>query len=55
MTSACLAYLGGGAVREAGLLGKKDTILQSAKLMVYVREIFINDEHYIEYSNTIYE
>lgn len=30
-------------------------ILQSAKLMVSVREIFLNDEHDIEYSNTVYE
>ncbi len=45
----------GGTVGAAGLLGKKDTILQSAKLMVSVREIFLNDEHDIEYSNTIYE
>ena len=45
----------GGAVGAAGVLGKKDTILQSAKLMVSVREIFLNDEHDIEYSNTVYE
>ena len=88
LTSACLAYLGGGAIAAGGLgmaggtmaivgggailgigagagiggavgavslMGKKDTILQSAKLMVSVREIFLNDEHDIEYSNTIYE
>ena len=30
-------------------------ILQSAKLMVSVREIFLSDEHDIEYSNTVYE
>ena len=45
----------GGAVGTAGVLGKKDTILQSAKLMVSVREIFLNDEHDIAYSNTVYE
>lgn len=45
----------GGAVGVAGVLGKKDTSLQSAKLMVSVREIFLNDEHDIEYSNTVYE
>lgn len=45
----------GGTVGAAGVLGKKDTILQSAKLMVSVREIFLNDEHDIEYSNTVYE
>ena len=88
LTSACLAYLGGGAIAAGGLgmaggtmaivgggailgigagagiggavgavslMGKKDTILQSAKLMVSVREIFLNDEHDIEYSNTVYE
>lgn len=45
----------GGAVGAAGIMGKKDTILQSAKLMVAVREIFLNDEHDVEYSNTVYE
>ena len=88
LTSACLAYLGGGAIAAGGLgmaggtmaivgggavlglgvgagiggalgatgvLGKKDAILQSTKLMVSVREIFLNDEHDIEYSNTVYE
>ena len=88
LTSACLAYLGGGAIAAGGLgmaggtmaivgggavlglgvgagiggalgatgvLGKKDAILQSAKLMVSVREIFLNDEHDMEYSNTVYE
>jgi hypothetical protein len=88
LTSACLAYLGGGAIAiggagmaggtiaivgggavlgigaglgvggavgAAGILGKQNTILQSAKLLVSVREIFLNDEHDVEYSNTIYE
>ena len=88
LTSACLAYLGGGAIAAGGagmmggtiaivgggaalglgvsagvggaigasaLLGKKYTIMQSAKLLVSVREIFLNDEHDIEYSNSIYE
>lgn len=88
LTSACLAYLGGGAIAiggagmaggtiaivgggavlgigaglgvggavgAAGLLGKQNTILQSAKLLVSVREIFLNDEHDIAYSNSIYE
>ena len=45
----------GGAVGAAGILGKQNTILQSAKLLVSVREIFLNDEHDVEYSNTIYE
>ena len=45
----------GGAVGASALLGKKYTIMQSAKLLVSVREIFLNDEHDLEYSNTIYE
>lgn len=45
----------GGAVGAAGVLEKKNTILQSAKLMVSVREIFLNDEHDLAYSNTVYE
>jgi hypothetical protein len=88
LTSACLAYLGGGAIAvggagmaggtavivgggaalglgagasiggavgAAGLIGKQNTILQSAKLLVSVREIFLNDERDVEYSNTVYE
>jgi hypothetical protein len=88
LTSACLAYLGGGAIAMGGagmlggsavivgggailgigvgagvggsvgvmgLLGKKNTILQSAKLLVSIREIFLNDEHDIAYSNSVYE
>jgi len=88
LTSACLAYLGGGAIAAGGagmlggtavivgggaalgigagfgvggavgavgLLGKQNTILQSAKLLVSIREIFLNDEHDTEYSNTVYE
>ncbi|OJF92816.1 hypothetical protein [Alkalibacterium sp. 20] len=45
----------GGAVGTAGLLGKRHTIMQSAKLLVSVREIFLNDEHDIDYSNTVFE
>lgn len=45
----------GGAVGAAGLLGKKNTIMQSAKLLVSIREIFLNDEHDLAYSNTVYE
>lgn len=88
LTSACLAYLGNGAIAAGGygmmggmvvvvgggaILGfgvgagvgglvahlskmnKEQTILQSAKLLVSVREIFLNDEHDIEYSTSIYE
>ena len=45
----------GGAVGGTSMMGKKQTILQSAKLMVSVREIFLNDEHDIDYSNSVYE
>lgn len=45
----------GGTVSAIGLAGKKNTILQSAKLLVSVREIFLNDEHDFDYSNTVYE
>lgn len=45
----------GGAVGTAGLISKKNTIMQSAKLLVSVREIFLNDEHDVECSNSIYE
>lgn len=88
LTSACLAYLGGGAIAaggtgmlggtiaivgggaalgigvgagvggavgSVGLMGKKNTIMQSAKLLTSVREIFLNDEHDIEFSNSVYE
>lgn len=88
LTSACLAYLGGGAIAVGGagmaggtiaivgggailglgagagvggavgaveLAGKKNTILQSAKLLVAIREIFLNDEHDLAYSNSLQE
>ena len=88
LTSACLAYLGGGAIAAggagmfggtiaivgggavlgigvgagvggaaglAGILGKKTTIMQSAKLLTSVREIFLNDEQDVEFSNSVYE
>ncbi|WP_024861708.1 hypothetical protein [Ruminococcus flavefaciens] len=45
----------GGTIGAVSVMGKKGTILQSAKLMVSVREIFLNDEHDIEYSNSVYE
>ncbi len=45
----------GGAVGSVGLLGKKNTIMQSAKLLTSVREIFLNDEHDVEFSNSVYE
>lgn len=68
MAGGTLAIVGGGAALGIGLgagagavagaqslLGKKATILQSAKLLVAVREIFLNDEHDVVYSNSIYE
>jgi hypothetical protein len=45
----------GSAVGTAKLIGKQNTILQSAKLLVSVREIFLNDEHDTDYSNSVYE
>lgn len=45
----------GGVVGMAGLAGKKNEILQSARLLVAVREIFLNDEHDIAYSDSVYE
>ena len=68
MAGGTIAIVGGGAILGVGvgagvggaagaisLMGKKNTILQSAKLMVSVREVFINDENDIEYSNAVYE
>ncbi len=45
----------GGATGAISLMGKKNTILQSAKLMVSVREVFMNDEKDLEYSKSVYE
>lgn len=45
----------GGAVGGISLMNKKTTILQSAKLLVSVREIFLNDEMDVDFSNTVYE
>lgn len=68
MAGGTMAIVGGGAilgigvgagagatVSAAGVMGKKATILQSAKLMVSMYEIFLNDEHDIEYSDYVYE
>ena len=68
MAGGTIAIVGGGAILGVGvgagvggaagaisLMGKKNTILQSAKLMVSVREVFLNDEKDIGYSNTVYE
>ena len=45
----------GGITMAVGVSGKRDTISQSAKLMTAVREVFLNDEHDIEYSDTVFE
>lgn len=45
----------GGVTMAVGVAGKRDTISQSAKLMTAVREIFLNDEHDIKYSDTVFE
>ena len=45
----------GGLVGASSLASKETMILQSAKLLVSVREIFLNDEHDVAYSNSIYE
>ena len=47
--------MAGGTASAVSVLGKKNTIMQSAKLMVAVREIFLNDEHDLDYSNSVYE
>lgn len=45
----------GGAVSAVGLVDKRTTILQSAKLMTAVREIFLNDEHDTDLSDSVFE
>lgn len=45
----------GGAVGTAGLINKATMIQESAKLVVSVREIFLNDEQDVEYSESVYE
>lgn len=68
MIGGTVAIVGGGAILGAGvgagvgglvgskaLIGKQTTILQSAKLLVSIREIFLNDEHDLAYSTSVYE
>ena len=68
MAGGTMAIVGGGAILGLGvgagvggitgsisLMGKKNTILQSAQLLVSVREIFLNDEQDLAYSNSVYE
>ena len=68
MVGGTVAIVGGGAILGTGigagvggflgsrtLIGKQNTIMQSAKLLVSIREIFLNDEHDLAYSNSVYE
>ena len=68
MAGGTMAIVGGGALLSTGissaigstvsavrLLGKKNTIALSAKLMVSVREVFLNDEHDTVFANSVYE
>ncbi len=68
MAGGTMAIVGGGAVLGIGvgagaagtvgavsLVDKEQTMLQSAKLMVSLKEIFLNDEKDVDYSNTVYE
>lgn len=68
MAGGTMAIVGGGALLSTGissaigstasavrLLGKKNTIALSAKLMVSVREVFLNDEHDTAFANSVYE
>lgn len=45
----------GGAVDSIGVLDKQNIILQTAKLLTSINEIFLNDEHNIEFANEVYE
>ena len=45
----------GAAVGNAAIVQKKNAILQSAKLVVSIREVFLNDEHDMQYSKYVYE
>lgn len=45
----------GGIVASVNLIGKEGVMLQSAKLMVSLREIFLNDEKDVELSSSVYE
>ena len=45
----------GGVAAALSIGGKEEAIAQSAKLLVAVQEIFLNDEHDIDYSTSVYE
>lgn len=45
----------GAVVSRSSVIGKEATIEQSAKLMVSVREVFLNDEKDVDYSNQVIE
>ncbi len=45
----------GGTVGAIGVMGKRNIILQSAKLIVALREIFLNDEKDVAYAKSVHE
>lgn len=45
----------GGVYGKLKLMNKETIILQTAKLMTAIKEIFLNEEHDIEFSNSVYE
>lgn len=45
----------GGAIGAMGVYSKRAAILQSAKLLVSIREIFLNDEKDLAFSGTVLE
>ena len=45
----------GGAVDSIGVLDKQNIILQTAKLLTSLNEIFLNDDHNIVYAKEVYE
>lgn len=64
MSGGVVAIVGGGAILGAsagtvintvGGMGKEITATQSAKLLVAMKEIFLNEEQDIEFSNTVCE
>lgn len=45
----------GGAISTAGLMGKKNTLMQAAKLLTSLNEIFLYDENDLEFANKVYD
>lgn len=52
---AALGVAAGGTIFFSPIIDKKITIINSAKLLTSIKEIFLNDEKDIEFSNKIYE